>query len=88
MRPKKDETMMHYTISVLPSTIKQVDELAAELGMTRGHLMRAFIEGGVADMKKIKKAGGIKIVRIGERVFADIRRLIGGEPAKLKKDKT
>ena len=64
-RPKAKEAKQQYTVMVKPSVIKEIDQLAKKLDLTRSQLMANLIESGMDDAKIFDDLGLFKLITVG-----------------------
>jgi hypothetical protein len=75
-RPKLDEPKKQYTVMLRESTVKDIDRIAEQFGVSRSQFMANLIEGCLADVMKFERVGAVKAVKIGDRVIKKIKEVL------------
>jgi hypothetical protein len=80
-RPKVEEAKQQYTIMLKPSTVAEIDRIAAIRGRkSRSELMANLIDIGLEDMKALDRLGLLQAAAIGDKVYKKLKEaLISGD---------
>lgn len=72
-RPKAIEAKQQYTVMLKPSVVKEVDEFAEKLEMTRSQFLSNLIEIGLDDVKLFNKSGFLWVVKSGVKAARKLK---------------
>ena len=72
-RPKLDEPKTQYTVMLRKSTVKDIDRIAGQFGVSRSQFIANLVEGCLADLLKFERLGAVKAVKIGDKVIKKIK---------------
>ena len=79
-RPKVEEPRQQYTVMLRPSVVREIDEIAKVLDLSRSQLMGNLILSGLDDAKLLKKLGALSLLMVGGKAGRKLREaLLGGE---------
>lgn len=78
--------MKVYTFKATPQLIARIDEIAKKLELTRGQVIRNFIEASLDDYELIEAVGLVGLVRMKRDMFSTIKEYLLTGRLKLNKN--
>lgn len=73
-RPKVKEAKQQYTVMLKPSLVKEIDEMAEKLELTRSQFMANMIGVGLDEAKAMDGLGLFKLVMAGGKAASKIKK--------------
>jgi len=73
-RPKEKEPKIQQTVMLKPSVVKELEQLADRLGLTKSQFMSNIIESGLDEAKTLEKLGVFKTLKFGQDIIKKFKK--------------